>query len=316
LNARGERFLENSAYGVGSKLELGPRDMISRAVFQEVQAGNGIKGPYGEYVHLDLTHIGRDVLEKRLPFVLELCRNYAGVDPVTQPIPVRPVVHYMMGGVDTDIDGATELPGLYAAGEVGCHSLNGANRLGSNSLTECLVFGARAARHAVAYARGSGDADADALRRQCDEEAARVEGIRGKKKGGERLSQVRDAMQRALEEGCGVYREQGSMRTASETLASVKGRYADIALVDESRVFNTELIAYLELGSMLDVAEAVALSALERRESRGAHACNDFPERNDGEYLHHSLAYFAPGGPRLEKKDVALGRWEPEARKY
>ncbi len=123
-------------------------------------------------------------------------------------------------------------------------------------------------------------------------------------------------MQRALEEGCGVYRDQGSMRAASETLASVKGRYADIALVDESRVFNTELIAYLELGSMLDVAEAVALSALERRESRGAHACNDFPERNDGEYLHHSLAYFAPGGPRLEKKDVALGRWEPEARKY
>ena len=166
------------------------------------------------------------------------------------------------------------------------------------------------------FARGSNDGNADVLRRQCDEEAARIDAIRGVKKGGERLSHVRGAMQSALEEGFGVYREQASMRAAVETLAPVKGRFADIALEDESRVFNTELIAYLELGNMLDVAEALALSALDRKESRGAHACSDYPERNDGEYLHHSLAYFAPGGPRLEKKDVALGHWEPEARKY
>jgi fumarate reductase flavoprotein subunit len=308
FNAKGERFLEtHPEYNVGSKLELGPRDMISRAVIQEVQAGNGIKGPYGEYVHLDLTHVGREVLESRLPFVLELARTYMGVDPVTQPIPIRPVVHYMMGGVDTDIDGATELPGLYAAGEVGCHSLNGANRLGSNSLTECLVFGARAGEHAVGFVRGASEGDEARLRGQAEEEAARVEALRGKQKGGEKLAQVRREMQSAMEEGCGVYREQSSMRAAVQTLAQVKGRFADLALEDTSRVFNTELTAALELANMLDVAETVALAAAERKESRGAHACSDFAERND---------YFEAGGPRFDKKDVTLGRWEPVERKY
>jgi fumarate reductase flavoprotein subunit len=317
FNSKGERFLETKPeYNVGSKLELGPRDMISRAIILEIQAGNGIKGPYGEYVHLDLTHLGRELLESRLPFVLELARTYVGVDPVTQPIPIRPVVHYMMGGVDTDIDAATELAGLYAAGEVACHSLNGANRLGSNSLTECLVFGARAGQHAVGYARGSDEGNEDRLRSQAEEEAARVEALRGKQKGGEKLVQIRREMQAALEEGCGVYREQTSMRAAVQTLAQVKGRYADIALEDSSKVFNTELIAALELANMLDVAEAVALAASERRESRGAHACSDFTQRNDQEFLHHSLVYSGAGGPRVDKKDVTLGRWEPVERKY
>jgi fumarate reductase flavoprotein subunit len=317
FNSKGERFLETKPeYGVGSKLELGPRDMISRAIIQEVQAGNGIKGPYGEYVHLDLTHLGKEKLEKRLPFVLELGRIYAGVDPVTEPIPIRPVVHYMMGGVDTDIDGATELPGLYAVGEVGCHSLNGANRLGSNSLTECLVFGARAGAHAVNFARGSSGGDEARLRGQAEEEAARIENLRGRQKGGEKISQLRNEMQRTMEEGCGVYREQGSMAQTVRTLAQVRGRYADLALEDSSKVFNTELIAALELGNMIDVAECVAVAASHRRESRGAHACSDFPTRNDKEFLHHSLVYFEPGGPRFDKKDVSLGHWEPEERKY
>ncbi len=316
LNAKGERFLEKSEYGVGSKLELGPRDMISRAIFREIQAGNGIKGPYGECVHLDLTHVGRETLEKRLPFVLELGRTYVGVDPVTQPIPVRPVVHYMMGGVDTDIDGATELPGLYAVGECACHSLNGANRLGSNSLTECLVFGARAAAHAVRYVRGAGEGNQARLRSQAEEEVARVERLRGRQKGGEKLAQVRQEMNTAMEQGCGVYREQASMRAAVQGLAQIKGRFADVALEDRSRVFNTELIAALELANMLDVAEAVAIAAVHRRESRGAHACSDFPARNDREFLHHSLVSFDAGGPRYDRKDVSLGRWEPEERKY
>jgi len=317
FNAKGERFLETKPeYNVGSKLELGPRDMISRAVIREIQAGNGFKGPYGEYLTLDLTHIGRDVLQSRLPFVLELARTYIGVDPVSQPIPIRPVVHYMMGGVDTDIDGATELPGLYAAGEVGCHSLNGANRLGSNSLTECLVFGARAAIHAVGYAKGSSQGDEARLRSQAEEEAARIEALRGKQKGGEKLTQIRREMQATMEEGCGVYREQASMRTAVQALAQIKGRFADIALEDRSKVFNTELPAALELANMLDVAETVAFAAAERRESRGAHACSDFGERNDQEFLHHSLVYFDAGGPRYDKKDVTLGRWEPVERKY
>jgi fumarate reductase flavoprotein subunit len=317
LNADGERFLETRPeYGVGSKLELGPRDMISRAIIREVQAGRGLKGPYGEYVHLDLAHLDREVLEKRLPFVLELARTYVGVDPVTQPIPIRPVVHYMMGGIDTDIDGATEIGGLYAVGEAACHSLNGANRLGSNSLTECLVFGARAGRHAARYARGTGDASEAPLQDAARDEAARVEALRGRKKGGEKLTQIRREMNHALEEGCGVYREQASMREAAQAMARVKGRFADIALEDSSRVFNTELIAALELQNMLDVGEAVAIAAAERRESRGAHACSDFPSRDDRQFLYHSLVHFGPGGPRYDKKDVTLGHWEPEERKY
>jgi len=316
FNAKGERFLENSDYGVGSKLELGPRDMIARAIYQEIQAGNGIPGPYGKVVHLDLTHLGKELLESRLPFVLELCRTYVHVDPVTQPIPIRPVAHYMMGGVDTNIDGATDLPGLYAAGEVASVSLNGANRLGSNSLTECLVFGARAGRKAVEFAKGSSEGNQASLGAQAEEEAARIDAIRGKQKGGEKICQVRHEMAHAMEEGCGVYRDQESMKLGLADLLKAKGRYSDIALEDSSKIFNTEIIAYLELGNMLDVAEAMSLAALERKESRGAHACSDFPDRNDQDYLHHSLVHFEPGGPRVGKKAVTLGRWEPEARKY
>jgi len=316
FNRKGERFLENAAYGVGSKLELGPRDMISRAVDQEIRAGNGFEGPHGQYLHLDLTHLGRKLLETRLPFVLELCRTYVGVDPVTQPIPIRPVVHYMMGGVDTDIDGATEMPGLYAAGECGNHSLNGANRLGSNSLTECLVFGARAAIHALCFAKGVEAGSESVARQQTEEEAARIASLRGQRKGGESLARTRSQMQEVMEEGLGVYRNQDGMRVAVEKLAQIKERAADIRLEDTSTVFNTELTAYLELVNMLDVAEVAALSGLARRESRGAHACSDFPERNDREYLHHSLVRFDDRRPRVEKKAVTLGRWEPEARKY
>jgi fumarate reductase flavoprotein subunit len=205
INADGERFLATRDYGVGEKAELGPRDMISRAIIQEIQAGRGIKGPYGEYVHLDLRHLGEEKINKRLPFVRELGRVYAGVDPVHQPIPIRPVVHYMMGGVDTDLDGATILPGLYAAGEVACISMNGANRLGSNSLTECLVFGARAGQKAVEYARGSSAGNEAALRRQAEEEAARITSLRGRKKGGERMTPIRHELNEAMESSCGVY---------------------------------------------------------------------------------------------------------------
>ncbi len=168
-NKDGERFLVSRDYGVGQKAELGPRDMISRAIIQEFEAGRGIDGPDGQYVDLDLRHLGADAITRRLPMVRELSMLYVGVDPVERPIPVRPVVHYMMGGVDTDIDGATSIPGLYAAGEVACVSLNGANRLCSNSLTECLVFGARAGRHAVGYCKGQSDVPQALLRRHGDD---------------------------------------------------------------------------------------------------------------------------------------------------
>jgi fumarate reductase flavoprotein subunit len=315
-NSEGERFLTTKDYGVGKKAELGPRDMISRAIIQEIEAGYGISGPYGEYVNLDLTHLGEAKLSERLPFVLELARTYVGVDPVKQPIPIRPVVHYMMGGVDVNIEGATDLPGLYAVGEVACISLNGANRLGSNSLTDLLVFGARAARHAVGFIKGSSDGNEALHREQANEEAARIDNLRGRKKGGEKISAVRREMSMAMEAGFGVYRRQDSMQDGVARIAQVKGRIHDLHLEDDSKVFNTELITALELENMVECAEAVANSALDRKESRGAHTCKDFPNRDDVNYLYHTLCYRDAAGPRLAKKEVKLGHWEPEERKY
>jgi fumarate reductase flavoprotein subunit len=315
-NSEGERFLVEYDYGVGNKAELGPRDMISRAIVQEIEAGRGLKGPYGDYVHLDLTHLGEDKINSRLPFVRELAKTYVGVDPVTTPIPIRPVVHYMMGGVDTDIHGATELPGLYAAGEVACVSINGANRLGSNSLTECLVFGAASARHAMQFSSGSSEGSDAALKAQVEEEAARVENLRGRKKGGEKISAIRRELNNVMESACGVYREQESMQDGVIQTAQLRSRVADLRLEDESKVFNTELITALELANMVEVAETLAVSAAHRKESRGAHTCKDFTKRDDQNYLYHTMAYHDAAGPRLAKKDVVLGKWEPEERKY
>ena len=316
INSEGERFLTTRDYGVGTKAELGPRDMISRAIVQEIEAGRGVSGPYGEYVYLDLRHLGEKIIAGRLPMVREISKIYIGVDPVYDPIPVRPVVHYMMGGIDTDITAATSLPGFYAAGECASVSLNGSNRLGSNSLTECLVFGAAAGQNALAFAKGSSEGSEDALRRQGEEEAARVAALRGKQKGGEKLSRIRADLHHAMETGCGVYRLQGTMDETAQAVAQLKGRYADIALEDSSMVFNTEIVAALEMGNMLDIAETVANSAAARNESRGAHTRRDAPNRDDQNFLYHTLCHFDPAGPRLGKKDVTLGHWEPEERKY
>jgi fumarate reductase flavoprotein subunit len=315
-NSEGERFLVEYDYGVGEKAELGPRDMISRAIIREIEAGRGIAGGYGEHAHLDLTHLGPDHIDEKLPFVRELCRIYVGIDAAFESIPVRPVVHYMMGGVDTDIDAATSVPGLYAAGEVACVSLNGANRLGSNSLTECLVFGAKAGEKALEFARGASAGSDDALRAQAEEENARVDALRGRKKGGEKISAIRREMNTTMEEGCGVFRDQESMAATVSTMMQLKGRVSDLRLEDDSKVFNTELIAALELHNMVDVAESVAVSAHHRKESRGAHTCRDFTTRDDQNYLYHTLCYHEPSGPRLDKKDVKLGHWEPVERKY
>jgi fumarate reductase flavoprotein subunit len=315
-NSKGERFLVEYDYGVGNKAELGPRDMISRAIVQEIEAGRGLSGTYGDHVHLDLTHLGEEKINSRLPFVRELAKIYVGVDPVTQPIPIRPVVHYMMGGVDTDIHGATPLPGLYAAGETACVSINGANRLGSNSLTECLVFGAAAARHAMEYAQGCGEGNETTLLRQAEDEAGRVDKLRGRKKGGEKIAHIRRELNTIMESSCGVYRQQDTMQEGARAAAILRGRVSDLRLEDESKVFNTELITALELSNMVEVAEVLAVSAAHRKESRGAHTCKDFTTRNDGEYLYHTMAHHHPAGPMLGKKDVVLGKWVPEERKY
>jgi len=314
-NNKGERFLIEYDYGVGNKAELGPRDMVSRAEIREFQAGRGFKGPYGEYVHLELMHLGEEKIDKRLPFVRELAKNYVGVDPVWSPIPVRPVVHYMMGGVDTDKHGATDLPGLYAAGECACVSINGANRLGSNSLTECLVFGARAGQAAAEFAAGSSAGAENAPLEQARSEEARLDRLRGKH-GGEKIAQIRRELNHATESGCGVFREEDSMSAALETVTQLKGRFADVGLSDKSAIFNTEVVQALELGHMLDVAEAVVLSAVHRKESRGAHTRTDYPTRDDAQWWKHSLVKFAPDGPRLSYKPVVKTRWELEERKY
>jgi fumarate reductase flavoprotein subunit len=221
-----------------------------------------------------------------------------------------------MGGVDVDIDGATTIGGLYAAGETACVSLNGANRLGSNSLTECLVFGARAGIQALGFAKGSSGGNEAALVAQGDAEAERLTAIRGRKRGGETVAGVRQALNVVMEDGTGVYREQGPMQKAVADVAALRRRYEDVSLSDESKTFNTEITAMLELSNLLDVAEAVATAAVNRKESRGAHACRDFPKRNDQEYLHHSLVHFGEAGPRFGTKPVELGVWEPEERKY
>ncbi len=315
FNAEGERFLATRDYGVGDKAELGPRDMLSRAIMREFEAGRGFKGPYGEYMHLDLRHLGEAVIDKKLPFVRELARNYVGIDPVHEPIPIRPVVHYMMGGIDTDVNAATEIPGLFAAGETACVSINGANRLGSNSLTECLVFGARAGRSAVDFARGSSEGSESALLEEARAEAGRIESLRGKP-GSEHMAQIRRELNTTMERGCGVFRDESSMHDSVRTVADLKGRYPDLGLGDTSRVFNTELVMALELGNMLDVAEAVCSSALARRESRGSHTRTDFETRNDAEFLKHTMIRFSPAGPALDYKPVTITRWQPEERKY
>jgi fumarate reductase flavoprotein subunit len=315
-NSKDERFLVDYDYGVGQKAELGPRDMISRAIIQEFEAGRGFQGKYGNYAALDLTHLGEEKIDTKLPFVRELAKTYLGVDPVHEYIPIRPVVHYMMGGVDTDITAATDLPGLYAAGETACASLNGANRLGSNSLTECLVFGAAAGVNSMEYAKGSSEGSDANLKAQAEEEAGRIEALRGSKRGGDKVHALRVAMNQTMEEGCGVYREQESMLKTVEAMADVRSRLGRVDLVDESKVFNTELISALELESMVEVAQAVAISAAHRKESRGAHTCRDFPTRDDQNYLYHTLCYREEASARLGKKDVTLGHWEPEERKY
>jgi len=266
-------------------------------------------------VHLDLTHLGEAHIDAKLPMVRELATIYGGADPVREPIPIRPVLHYMMGGVAVDIDGASALPGLFAAGETACVSLNGANRLGSNSLTECLVFGARTGQSALRFARGASDGDPAPLLRETQEEQARIDGLRGRR-GGEKLSQLRTEMQKTMERGCGVYREAAAMQETVRELARLRERVRDVAVADASRVFNTELVAALELANMLDVAESIAVSALSRNESRGAHARRDAPRRDDQNFLHHTLCYAGPAGPRIDKKAVTLGRWTPEERKY
>jgi fumarate reductase flavoprotein subunit len=284
---------------------------------QELAKGRTFEGPYGHYVHLDLRHLGEEVIDKKLPFVRELASKYVGIDPVYEPIPVRPVVHYMMGGISTDIDAKTNLAGLYAAGETACVSLNGANRLGSNSLTELLVFGARAGRASAAYAVSTSPASSATLLVLAKDEQQRLDRQFLKKDGGkERIATIRQDMQKAMEDGAGIYRDEQSMQRACNTLRTLRERFNNIIIEDRVSTFNTEVMNALELDFMLDVAETIAVSALKRRESRGSHTRTDFPKRDDENFLKHTLAYRTPDGPKIEYLPVTITNWQPEERKY
>jgi len=324
INKDGYRYLQD--YNLGQPepkpvlrcMELGPRDRLSQAFVKEFEKGRTIDGPYGPVVHLDLRHLGSKLINQKLPFVRELCLKYEGLDPVTQLIPVRPVVHYMMGGISTDINGATPLRGLFAAGECACVSINGANRLGSNSLPEILVFGARAGKVAAEYASGVPDNVSLPILRQAEDERRRLEQDFLRKTGGkERVATIREAMQKAVEDGAGIYRTEKSLRAAQATLAELQGRARNVSIDDHSRTFNTELLSALELTCMLDVAETMVHSAVHRTESRGAHQRTDYPARDDARFLAHSVVTRSPDGSiDIEYKPVVITRWPPGERVY
>jgi fumarate reductase flavoprotein subunit len=321
INKDGYRYLQDYNLGkpepkpVFRSMELGPRDRLSQAFVKEMAKGRTIETPYGAVVHLDIRHLGEKLITTKLPFVRELCLKYENIDPVNELIPVRPVVHYMMGGVHTDIQGATPLPGLYAAGEVACVSINGANRLGSNSLTELVVFGARAGKAAAAYAAEQPSFTRGVLARASDEEQRLARLLEDG--GNERVAWLRIEMQQTMEKGAGIYRDARELEAAADKIDSLKQRSHRISLDDRSRTFNTELTACLELSYMLDLAEAIIHSGLQRKESRGAHQRTDYPERDDQKYLSHSLAYKSKDGPpRIDYLPVTITRWPPAERVY
>ncbi|MCH8146126.1 MAG: fumarate reductase (quinol) flavoprotein subunit [Gemmatimonadetes bacterium] len=323
LNKDGYRYLQD--YNLGTpepepvlrSMELGPRDRLSQAFVKEVEKGRAIDGPYGAVVHLDLRHLGRQVIDAKIPFVRELCQKYQNIDPVKELIPVRPVIHYVMGGVHTDIDGATPLAGLYAAGEVACVSINGANRLGSNSLPELLVFGARAGRAAAEYASTQTDPNSSLLAQAEDERRRLERDFLHKTDGAERLATIRTEMQETMEQGAGIYRSGEGLTRAADRLRELQERFRNVAMQDSSRTFNTELTAVLELSFMLDVAESIVHCALRREESRGAHQRTDFTGRDDERFLAHSLNYRnSDGSSRVEYLPVTITRWLPGERVY
>jgi fumarate reductase flavoprotein subunit len=325
LNKNGRRYLQD--YGMGPEtplgkpqlktMELGPRDRVSQAYWHELQKGNTVTTPWGECVMLDMRHLGEKYIDERLPLVRELGIAYLGVDIAKEAIPIRPVVHYMMGGISTNTKAATQLPGLFAAGECACVSLNGANRLGSNSLVELLVFGKSAAMSAIAHMQGLPKPNTAALQARANESQARVRELFSRTDGTESMSGLRKEMMDTMEKNAGLYREEIGLKEAVAKLAELRQRYNKIVLHDKSNVFNTDLFQVLELGSMLDCAEALAVSALARKESRGAHQRLDYVERDDQTFLRHSMAFYQGlNPPRLDYLDVVITKSPPGVRDY
>ena len=324
LNKAGYRYLQD--YGLGpaeptprnKAMELGPRDRLSQAYWHEKQKGQTISGPHGEVVHLDLRHLGEPKLRERLPQICELAIRFLGIDPARAPIPVLPAVHYTMGGILADGRTAAPLGGLYSAGECSSVGIHGANRLGSNSLTELLVFGRVAGDEAAAWARSVSHGAADTAAALAGEAEARAVEILARPGGTERIATLRREMAQSMEDGCGIYRTAATLVATCDKLAELKQRYQRLRLDDRSRVWNTEWLLALELGFQLDVAQAMAHAALERRESRGSHQRLDgYGQRDDALFLQHSLAWYAgEDAPRIGYGPVRITRSPPATRAY
>ncbi len=314
LNANGERFMEKSA---PNKMELASRDVVSRAEQIEINEGRGV-GPGGAGIYLDVTVVPRKRTLEALREIVNLGRDFAGVDITREPIMIRPGQHYIMGGVKTDVNGATSVEGLYAAGEVACVSVHGGNRLGANSLLDTLIFGRRAGEHAAERASSMAmpSVDADARLR---EDAARIDSIIARPHDGRRVSEIKSELGELMNRHAAVFRDQDGLQTARETIGRLRAE-ADRAWIDDrGTVFNQDVLGAIELGYMVDCAEATVVAALERKESRGAQYRTDYPERNDEEWLKHidiSLGEGGAGGPQVSYSPVTFTQWQPEVRKY
>ncbi len=318
-NRDGERFMERYT---PTLLDLAPRDIVSRAILTEVRAGRGIRGDrkIDDYVHLDATHLGKETLLGKLPDITSFCKTYLGIDPADAPIPVLPTAHYAMGGIPTDVHGrvvcddkGTVIDGLYAAGECACVSVHGANRLGTNSLLDLVVFGRRAGRHIGDYIR-----QADAPRvSETDAGPARawIERLTDGKSG-PHDGHIMEEMQTLMMEKVGIYRNAGDMQTAVGTLQALRERYRTVRVQDTGKCFNTDLLEVIELGNLLDLSLVTAAAALNRQESRGAHSREDFPERDDAGWLKHTLAFLEGDAVRIGYKPVDTSLWKPKPRTY
>jgi fumarate reductase flavoprotein subunit len=323
-NKDGYRYLQD--YGLGppdpwprnKAMELGPRDRLSQAFWHEERKGRTITTPHGAAVNLDLRRLGSRKLRERLPQICELAEHFLGIDPAEQPIPVRPAVHYTMGGILVDINTASPLAGLFAAGECSSVGIHGANRLGSNSLAELGVFGRVAGASAATYARTVTSSPVSTLERQAKDVERRTVSLIEAEGGTEPLAQLRDKMVQSMEAGCGIYRLGSEMQATCDTIANLKQRYRKLRLSDRSRIWNTEWLSAIELAYQFEVAEAIVHSALNRRESRGAHQRIDgFEKRDDAKYLKHTLAYYRPDGPpRIDYGPVKITKSPPGKRAY
>ena len=312
-NSEGERLMEKYA---PKKMELAPRDIISRSEMTEILEGRGFEGPNGlDYIHLDLTHLGADKINHALPLIREVCMKFIDLDPIFEPIPVRPVAHYSMGGVEGDINGATKMRGVWVAGEVACNSLHGANRLGTNSTAECLVWGGITGEEVVKYLNSNPPLPKLSMD-QVDAELGRVFVDFLQKKGIENPYEIRTELRAAMDQYAGVYRDGESLSKGLKKIKALKARFEDIYIKDTNYVYNTNLINAFETENLLDLAEAMLTAALAREESRGGHARTDFAERDDEKWLKHTLVSFSKDGPKLDYKPVTITKWKPVERKY